>query len=84
MDQGVHFNSASIPFSQNVFNKTGLKPDSILEFSVVDKLGNPFVERKFQNNICGGLYGALWSILLEQLDNERYTLITEILENMEK
>lgn len=39
--------------SQNVSSSEALNPDSMLVFLEVDKLGNPFVERRFQNRMCG-------------------------------
>jgi hypothetical protein len=50
-DQGLHCDNDSIPSSQNKFSKAGLNPDIIELFGCVDNVGNPEVERKFQNKI---------------------------------
>jgi hypothetical protein len=61
-DQGLHCDNDSIPSSQNKFSKAGLKPDIIELFGCVDNVGNPEVERKFQNKICGALNGLFHSL----------------------
>ena len=57
-DQGVHDCRLSIPFSQKTFNNAGENPDIIDALDWVDRLGNPVVDLKFQNRICGGFTGS--------------------------
>ena len=61
--QGVQLCKASKPSSQNRFRSDGLKPDIIDAPRCVDNVGNPDVERKFQNKMCGGLNGFPQSLI---------------------
>ena len=51
VDHGVMFSNAAIPFSQNKFSKDGLNPEIMDAPFLLDKQGNPEVDRKFQNRI---------------------------------
>jgi hypothetical protein len=59
IDHGVQLCSASSPSSQNMLSNAALNPDIIDEFFWQDNVGNPLVERKFQNKMCGALNGLL-------------------------